>query len=72
MRNYPQSLNPRVLANSNCPSREQGGDLGWLTSPACAPELARVNERSALPQFLAAVVDHRCDILACRIAAGED
>jgi peptidyl-prolyl cis-trans isomerase C len=26
---------------SNCPSGEQGGDLGWLTSGDCAPELAR-------------------------------
>lgn len=26
---------------SNCPSGEQGGDLGWLGSADCAPELAR-------------------------------
>ena len=26
---------------SNCPSGEQGGDLGWLTSADCAPEFAR-------------------------------
>lgn len=26
---------------SNCPSGEQGGDLGWLTAEGCAPELAR-------------------------------
>ena len=26
---------------SNCPSGEQGGDLGWLTSAECAPEFAR-------------------------------
>ncbi len=25
---------------SNCPSSAQGGDLGWLTPEACAPELA--------------------------------
>lgn len=26
---------------SNCPSGEQGGDLGWLTASDCAPEFAR-------------------------------
>lgn len=26
---------------SNCPSGEQGGDLGWLASADCAPEFAR-------------------------------
>jgi peptidyl-prolyl cis-trans isomerase C len=26
---------------SNCPSGEQGGDLGWLTGADCAPEFAR-------------------------------
>ncbi len=26
---------------SNCPSAEQGGELGWLTPADCAPELAR-------------------------------
>ena len=26
---------------SNCPSGEQGGDLGWLTAADCAPEFAR-------------------------------
>ena len=26
---------------SNCPSGSAGGDLGWLTSGACAPEFAR-------------------------------
>ena len=26
---------------SNCPSGEQGGELGWLTSTDCAPEFAR-------------------------------
>jgi peptidyl-prolyl cis-trans isomerase C len=26
---------------SNCPSGEQGGDLGWLVSADCAPEFAR-------------------------------
>ena len=26
---------------SNCPSGAEGGDLGWLTAPDCAPEFAR-------------------------------
>ena len=26
---------------SNCPSRAQGGDLGWITPQDCAPELAK-------------------------------
>lgn len=26
---------------SNCPSSEQGGDLGWLTAGDCAPEFAK-------------------------------
>lgn len=26
---------------SNCPSAEDGGDLGWLTAAECAPEFAR-------------------------------
>jgi peptidyl-prolyl cis-trans isomerase C len=26
---------------SNCPSGEQGGDLGWLTKSDCAPEFAK-------------------------------
>jgi peptidyl-prolyl cis-trans isomerase C len=26
---------------SNCPSGEQGGDLGWLSPADCAPEFAR-------------------------------
>ncbi len=28
-------------ALSNCPSSEQGGDLGWLTADDCAPELSK-------------------------------
>jgi peptidyl-prolyl cis-trans isomerase C len=27
--------------SSNCPSGEQGGDLGWLSAADCAPEFAR-------------------------------
>ncbi|MGM9488436.1 peptidylprolyl isomerase [Ideonella sp. YS5] len=28
-------------AHSNCPSREAGGELGWLSRADCAPEFAR-------------------------------
>jgi peptidyl-prolyl cis-trans isomerase C len=28
-------------ASSNCPSGDQGGDLGWLCATDCAPEFAR-------------------------------
>ncbi len=41
---------------SNCPSAEQGGDLGWLTPEACAPELVRElfgsREVGVLPRLL--------------------
>jgi peptidyl-prolyl cis-trans isomerase C len=30
-----------AASTSNCPSGEQGGELGWLTSADCAPEFAR-------------------------------
>jgi len=33
---------------SNCPTGQQGGDLGWLTSGDCAPEFAR--ELFGLPE----------------------
>ena len=31
----------QAQALSNCPSGAQGGELGWLTAAACAPEFAR-------------------------------
>jgi peptidyl-prolyl cis-trans isomerase C len=41
---------------SNCPSGAAGGDLGWLTSADCAPELARElfgrNEVGVLPRLV--------------------
>jgi peptidyl-prolyl cis-trans isomerase C len=41
---------------SNCPSGEQGGDLGWLSSTDCAPEFARElfghNEIGVLPRLV--------------------
>jgi peptidyl-prolyl cis-trans isomerase C len=30
-----------AASTSNCPSGEQGGDLGWLQATDCAPEFAR-------------------------------
>lgn len=30
-----------AAANSNCPSGREGGQLGWLSAPDCAPEFAR-------------------------------
>jgi peptidyl-prolyl cis-trans isomerase C len=30
-----------AAATSNCPSGAEGGALGWLTAPDCAPEFAR-------------------------------
>jgi peptidyl-prolyl cis-trans isomerase C len=41
---------------SNCPSAQQGGDLGWLTPESCVPELARelfgAREVGVLPRLL--------------------
>ncbi|HET8868878.1 MAG TPA: peptidylprolyl isomerase [Aquabacterium sp.] len=37
----PRRFAEAAKDNSNCPSSEQGGDLGWLSAPDCAPEFAR-------------------------------
>lgn len=41
---------------SNCPSSEQGGDLGWLTAQDCAPEFARelfgLKDMGVLPRLV--------------------
>lgn len=37
----PRRFAEAAKANSNCPSAEQGGDLGWLMAADCAPEFAR-------------------------------
>ena len=37
----PRRFAEAAKANSNCPSSEQGGDLGWLMASDCAPEFAR-------------------------------
>lgn len=46
VRCHDDAAGNEVFANtahklSNCPSGEQGGDLGWLTADDCAPEFAR-------------------------------
>lgn len=44
---------------SNCPSGQQGGDLGWLTRTDCAPEFAREVFGSAEIGVLARLVHSR-------------
>ena len=44
---------------SNCPSGQQGGDLGWLTRADCAPEFAREVFGSAEIGVLARLVHSR-------------
>jgi len=41
LRADPGLFAERAGALSNCPSGGRGGDLGWLTPDACAPEFAR-------------------------------
>jgi peptidyl-prolyl cis-trans isomerase C len=41
VRTDPQRFADVAQTLSNCPSGAQGGDLGWLTAPDCAPEFAR-------------------------------
>jgi peptidyl-prolyl cis-trans isomerase C len=40
-RNASDSFSKSARELSNCPSGEQGGDLGWLSAEECAPEFAR-------------------------------
>jgi hypothetical protein len=47
---------------SNCPSGEQGGELGWLAPDDCAPEFARENsgcQARGLPMFYPGRVSDR-------------
>ena len=37
----PEAFAEAARTTSNCPSGEQGGDLGWLNATDCAPEFAR-------------------------------
>lgn len=41
VRSDPRRFGEVAKELSNCPSSEQGGDLGWLSAPDCAPEFAR-------------------------------
>ncbi|MFT3859068.1 MAG: peptidylprolyl isomerase [Aquabacterium sp.] len=41
VRAEPGLFAERAQALSNCPSGEQGGELGWLSTEDCAPEFAR-------------------------------
>lgn len=40
-RSDPACFGELARTLSNCPSSAQGGDLGWLSAPDCAPEFAR-------------------------------
>lgn len=37
----PDTFAEQARSSSNCPSGEQGGELGWLDAKDCAPEFAR-------------------------------
>jgi peptidyl-prolyl cis-trans isomerase C len=41
VRSDPSNFAQAARDLSNCPTGEQGGDLGWLTAADCAPEFAR-------------------------------
>lgn len=41
VRAAPEAFAEHARSCSNCPSGEQGGELGWLTASDCAPEFAR-------------------------------
>lgn len=41
VRSDPSSFAETARKLSNCPTGEQGGDLGWLAAADCAPEFAR-------------------------------
>ncbi len=41
VRAAPETFAEQARATSNCPSGEQGGELGWLSAEDCAPEFAR-------------------------------
>ncbi len=56
---------------SNCPSGQQGGDLGWLTRADCAPEFAREVFGSAEIGVLARLVHSRFGLLVVEVVARE-
>jgi peptidyl-prolyl cis-trans isomerase C len=41
VRSAPETFAEQARTTSNCPSGEQGGELGWLNAGDCAPEFAR-------------------------------
>jgi peptidyl-prolyl cis-trans isomerase C len=41
LRCRPEAFAETAAQLSNCPSAQQGGELGWLRSEDCAPEFAR-------------------------------
>ena len=56
---------------SNCPSGQQGGDLGWLTRADCAPEFARDVFGSAEIGVLARLVHSRFGLHVVEVVARE-
>ena len=56
---------------SNCPSGQQGGDLGWLTRADCVPEFAREVFGSAEIGVLARLVHSRFGLHVVEVVARE-
>ena len=56
---------------SNCPSGQQGGDLGWLTRADCAPEFAREVFGGAEVGVLARLVHSRFGLHVVEVVARE-
>ena len=56
---------------SNCPSGQQGGDLGWLTRADCAPEFAREVFGGAEIGVLARLVHSRFGLHVVEVVARE-
>ncbi|WP_422848495.1 peptidylprolyl isomerase [Acidovorax sp. M14] len=56
---------------SNCPSGQQGGELGWLTRADCAPEFARDVFGSAEIGVLARLVHSRFGLHVVEVVARE-
>lgn len=56
---------------SNCPSGQQGGDLGWLTRADCAPEFAREVFGSAEIGVLARLVHSRFGLHVVEVVTRE-
>ena len=56
---------------SNCPSGQQGGDLGWLTRADCAPEFAREVFGSAEIGVLARLVHSHFGLHVVEVVARE-